>query len=151
MTMKSELLIQTDETRAEGPTILLAEDDDDMRTVLGLQLRREGYTVIECRNGAELLAKLEDYLVGTPRDRVERRYDLVISDIRMPGVFGLSVAEGVRDDPDFPPTILITAFGDEETHEAARQCGVAAMFDKPFEISDLLAKVREVAPCGTDA
>jgi demethylmenaquinone methyltransferase/2-methoxy-6-polyprenyl-1,4-benzoquinol methylase len=60
----------------------------------------------------------------------------------MPGVFGLSVVEGARDRPGFPPTILITAFGDEETHETASQCGVVAVFDKPFEINDLLEKVR---------
>ncbi len=44
---------------------------------------------------------------------------------------------------NFPPTILITAFGDEETHEKARQVGVAAVLDKPFDMNDLLGKVRE--------
>ena len=40
--------------------------------------------------------------------------------------------------------ILITAFGDDETHSKANMLGAAAVFDKPFEIEDLLAKVNEI-------
>ena len=139
--MKAESSIPYTREQGYCPAILLAEDDDEMRNVLALHLRREGNTVTECRNGAELLAELADYL-STPRGRAAKQYDLVISDIRMPGVFGLSIVEGARDRPGFPPTILITAFGDDETHETARQCGVVAVFDKPFEMNELLEKVR---------
>jgi DNA-binding response OmpR family regulator len=141
--MKNESSTQRKEDSKDCQTILLAEDDDDMRKVIALHLRREGYAVTECRNGAELLAELTDYLEGSPPSATGKRYDLVLSDIRMPGVFGLSVAEGARYYANFPPTILITAFGDEETHETARQCGVVAVFDKPFEMDDLLKTVRE--------
>jgi DNA-binding response OmpR family regulator len=58
------------------------------------------------------------------------------------------VAEGARDIVGFPPTILITAFGSEETHEAARRCGVVAVMDKPFAMKDLLNLVREVLSRG---
>jgi DNA-binding response OmpR family regulator len=43
-----------------------------------------------------------------------------------------------------PPIILITAFGDAEVHQQASELGVAAILDKPFEVAELLAKVREV-------
>jgi DNA-binding response OmpR family regulator len=46
----------------------------------------------------------------------------------------------------FPPIVLITAFGDEETHSLAENLGAAAMFDKPFSMDDLLAKVHELLP-----
>jgi CheY-like chemotaxis protein len=46
----------------------------------------------------------------------------------------------------FPPVILITAFGDEKTHEQAYLFGAAAVFDKPFDIEDLVTKVQEIAP-----
>jgi CheY-like chemotaxis protein len=62
----------------------------------------------------------------------------------MPGVFGLTILEGTRQRDGFPPIILITAFGDEETHAHAARLGAAAMFDKPFEIDDLLTKMRAV-------
>jgi DNA-binding response OmpR family regulator len=64
----------------------------------------------------------------------------------MPGVTGLEVLEGTREYKEFPPMILITAFGDEETHDQARRLGAAAIFDKPFDIDELLAKVREILP-----
>jgi len=50
---------------------------------------------------------------------MEDDFDLVVSDIRMPGIFGLTILEGTRQWDRFPPIILITAFGDEETHAHA--------------------------------
>ena len=129
--------------QAPAPRILLAEDTDDMRAVIAMRLRQQGYSVTECCNGAELIAELGDYLGNAPVDERKRQFDLVISDIRMPGVFGLSVVEGAAEYRNFPPTILITAFGDEETHEKARQFGVSAVLDKPFDMNDLLSKARD--------
>ncbi len=127
------------------PRILLAEDGDEMRAVVALRLRQQGYAVTECRNGAELVAELGDYLQESPATEADRRrFDLVISDIRMPGVFGLSVVEGAAECRQLPPTILITAFGDEETHERAHRFGARAVLDKPFDMNELLGKVREV-------
>jgi len=129
--------------QAFGPSILLAEDTNEMREVIALRLRQQGYSVTECCNGAELIAELADYFGNVSADARKRRFDLIISDIRMPGVFGLSVVEGGSEYRNFPPTILITAFGDEETHERARQFGVTAVLDKPFDMNDLLTKVRD--------
>ncbi|HXY34864.1 MAG TPA: response regulator [Planctomycetaceae bacterium] len=139
-------ITQSDPAPARPPHILLAEDTDEMRSVIAMRLRQQGYSVTECADGAELLARLGVYLhpetVAHPPEMP--KYDLVISDLRMPGVFGLSIVEGASEYPDFPPTILITAFGDAETHEKARRVGVAAMIDKPFDMSDLLETVRTV-------
>jgi CheY-like chemotaxis protein len=147
MTITDPMFItQSDPTPARPPHILLAEDTDDMRAVIAMRLRQQGYSVTECADGAELLARLGVYLhpetVAQPPE--SPKYDLVISDVRMPGVFGTSIVEGASECPLFPPTILITAFGDEETHEKARRVGVAAVMDKPFDMSDLLEKVRTV-------
>jgi two-component system response regulator (stage 0 sporulation protein F) len=140
-------ITQADPTPARPPHILLAEDTDEMRSVIAMRLRQQGYSVTECADGAELLARLGVYLhpetVGEASES-SRKYDLVISDVRMPGVFGTSVVEGATDCPNFPPTILITGFGDDEMHEQARRVGVAAVIDKPFDMSDLLEKVRTV-------
>lgn len=125
---------------AKSAHILLAEDDDEMRSVIALHLRREGYEVTECCDGMELLNHLNGYVEHV--DDAEQ-FDLIVSDIRMPGVFGLSVAAGAAAYQDFPSMILITAFGDAETHRAAEQYGVKAVLDKPFKIPVLLEKVRE--------
>jgi DNA-binding response OmpR family regulator len=128
--------------RKNTPRVLLAEDDDDMRTLLAWSLRKYGYEVTECADGIHLLDHLS-YLFSPEETQL---FDLVISDIRMPGVTGLEVLEGMHKNKAFPPMVLITAFGDEKTHEQAHQWGAAAIFDKPFDIDDLLTKVQEIVP-----
>jgi DNA-binding response OmpR family regulator len=128
--------------KTELPRVLLAEDDDEMRILLASVLRKEGYEVTECRDGCELAEKIGPCLVPN----AQRFIDLVISDIRMPGVLGLSVLEGGQQQEGFPPMIMITAFGDQETHAEVTRLGAAAMFDKPFDLQELLDKVREIVP-----
>lgn len=122
------------------PRILVAEDDDEMRVLLAWSLRWEGYDVVQCRNGMQLLDALSTSIVEGEAERLA----LVISDIRMPGISGLEILRGLQLSNKFPPMVLITAFGDEETHAEADRLGAAAMFDKPFAIEALMVKVREI-------
>lgn len=128
--------------------ILLAEDDEALRSLLASMLRRSGYVVVECRNGMDLVRCIGDYaLAQQPID-----YDLAILDIRMPGVSGLEALQAMRWLDGWPPTILITAFGDQAIHQEAEQLGAAAFFDKPFEIERFLDAVhRLAAPSGGSA
>ncbi len=130
-----------------GARILLAEDDDALRLLLASELRREGYEVVECGSGMDLVRRIGDYALA--RRPVE--YDLAIFDIRMPGVSGLEALEAMRGLGGWPPTILITAFSDDAVREEARQLGAAGFFDKPLEIQDLLAAVRRLASGGGGA
>lgn len=144
MQTKSKRKRQKAKPNAEmAPRILLAEDDHEMRALLARALRRSGYEVIACSNGVELLEHLDSYIL---REEEHEEIDLIISDIRMPGLTGLEILEGLSKHDDFPPFILITAFGDAETHAEAERYGALAMFDKPFDIDDLLAKVRKIVP-----
>jgi DNA-binding NtrC family response regulator len=77
--------------------------------------------------------------------------DAIVSDIRMPGTSGLAILEGLNECQSAMPVILITAFGDRDTHERARQLGVVAVFDKPFDMADLLAALHRVVPPQPDA
>jgi len=123
--------------------ILLADDDYEMRALLTLSLLRAGYKVVECPDGWSLLEHLEGYiLLGSEDEKV----DLIISDIRMPGITGIEILRGLPQGRGYPPVILITAFGDKKTHRQAEQFGATAIFDKPFEIDDLLAKVCKIVP-----
>ena len=135
---------QKETTAANSYHILLAEDDREMRALLALSLRKAGYKVTEYRDGVGLLTHLAPFLL--PNGIGDKDVDLIISDIRMPGFTGMEVLEGAPKNEGFPPMILITAFGDEETHVLAKEFGVAAMFDKPFDLDDLLAKVHELLP-----
>jgi CheY-like chemotaxis protein len=120
---------------AEGRRVaLLAEDDREMRLLLSLTFHRNGWNVIECMDGIELMARLAPLLEGENAAVC----DLIITDIRMPGMTGMEVVEKLARIQGCPPVIMITAFGNAETHELARQLGVAAILDKPFEIEDLI-------------
>lgn len=121
--------------------ILLAEDDAEMRSMLALALTHEGYSVIECRNGEELTLCLKESSF-----QASERVDLVISDIRMPGISGLGVLATQGQRSQCPPIILMTAFGDAKTRSEAGQMGAVAFFDKPFGLEELIRKVREITP-----
>lgn len=116
------------------PRVLLADDDRELRGLLAAALRKDCYDVTEARDGRELLQCLAtDRLRGNDSPA----FDLVISDIRMPGRSGIEVLAGLRMTDWATPFILTTAFGTEETHEEARRLGAVAVFDKPFDVDDL--------------
>jgi len=126
------------------PHILLAEDDADFRALLAQAFRARGFAVTECIDGPTLVSKLGTFvLFGPPAG-----FDLVVSDIRMPGATALEILEAMRDCEGVPPVILITAFPSEDTSVAARRLGVAAIFEKPFEIEDLVKKAERVLVAG---
>lgn len=129
-------------TERVAPHILLAEDDDEMRRLLAQAVCAAGYEVIQCRDGMDFLKRLESFIVN----KGTLDFELIISDILMPGLTGLEILEDLHECKGFPPMILITAFGDKEVHKKAEKFGAAAIFDKPFEIDDLLSKVREIVP-----
>jgi DNA-binding response OmpR family regulator len=125
------------------PVVLLAEDDAEMRKLLRAALEAAGYRVREAWDGQEALRPISA-LGGSFRSAFAP--DVVVADIRMPHFSGLELLEAVRVVDPSLPVILITAFGDEETHAEARRLGVTAVFDKPFEIRSLVETVRCVAP-----
>jgi CheY-like chemotaxis protein len=119
--------------------VLVAEDDAEMRSLLALSFRRAGWEVTEVQDGGELLARLH-------RIFIERRpciFDLIVSDIRMPEVRGTKAISWLSVVPELPPFIFITAFGSEAVHGEAARLGAAGIFDKPFDIDDLLVKARQ--------
>ncbi|ABW67930.1 response regulator [Desulfosudis oleivorans] len=122
--------------------VLVAEDDYEMRKLLAGTLKDSGYDVVECPDGMAMLTHLAAFLL--PDEFSQEKIDLIISDVRMPGITGMEVLEGKPRHRAFPPMILITAFGDDQTHAMAAQFGAAAMLDKPFDMDDLLGKMTEI-------
>ena len=112
--------------------ILLAEDDLELRELLILFLSRSGYQVTSCDNGLQLLEQLKQ----------GDKYDLVITDVRMPVLSGLEVLEGQINNPGCPPFICMTAFGDTKTHATARRFGAIATIDKPFDLDKMIELVH---------
>jgi DNA-binding response OmpR family regulator len=114
--------------------VLLAEDDLELRRLIARALRRDGYQVVEAPDGTELLELVADTIIG---EKPARPYDLILTDIRMPGWSGMEILHGLYGRGYHTPVVLITAFGDEETHRLAQKLGAVCVLDKPFELDDL--------------
>lgn len=132
----------------QGPRalrILLAEDDDEMRSLLTLTLARAGHLVVALEDGYELADYVSLTRVhGGPLEPP----DVILSDIRMPGRTGLEVLAQARAAGLTCPVILLSSFADEETRAEARRLGAQVFLDKPVDLEELKTAVREVAPAG---
>ena len=123
--------------------VLVAEDDVQLRTLIVRHLRGEGLDVDEASNGDITLDLITRSLCRDP----PHPYDLLITDIRMPGyTTGLEVLAAIRALDWRMPVIVITGFGDEEAHEEAARLGAFALFDKPFDLDDLGTAVVNALP-----
>jgi two-component system response regulator PilR (NtrC family) len=113
--------------------ILLAEDEKSMRDLLALMLRKEGYTVDAADSGS------------VARERLERGpgYDIVITDISMPGMSGLELLRHSRKIAPDSAVILMTAFGSKETAIEALNDGAAYYVEKPFDLDEMKVVVRK--------
>jgi len=133
-------LIRNDRKRSDqaAPCILLAEDDDAMRSLIATTLREDGYEVTEVRDGGRLLVHLGNEYLSSQRPW--ESYDLIVSDIRMPVCSGLRIVEALRRAGWPTPVVLLTAFGDEQTRAQAADLR-AVLFDKPFDLDDLRSVV----------
>lgn len=128
---------------ARPPRVIVAEDEPDVRRLVAVALRGLGYEIIEARTGAELLDHIADGLLsGDPGGRP----DVIISDIRMPGLTGLEILAGLRQAQWQTAIVLMTAYADRATQEEARRLGADAFFQKPFEIDDLMTVVVNITP-----
>jgi CheY-like chemotaxis protein len=135
------------ELRQRSTRVLVAEDEEELRELVATVLRRDGYEVITARDGTELLDQLASARLAEERGAT---IDLIISDVKMPGWTGLQVLEGIRATDWATPVILITGFGDRHIRREADRLGVAAFFDKPFDVDDLRTAVLNMLPAETN-
>jgi CheY-like chemotaxis protein len=105
--------------------ILLAEDNETMRRLLGFVLRADGHELAEARDGAELLEALASSLLAGP----DGRFDAIVAEQSLPGIEGLTVLAGLRARGVSTPFILITANADIQSR--VRRLG-GVVLDQPF-------------------
>jgi CheY-like chemotaxis protein len=128
-------------TAQSRPRVLIAEDEWAFRVVLLLAFEEAGYDVVTVGNGPKLLEVLASSML--PNSGIDA-FDMVVSDVRMPGWSGLLALEELCRSPLVPPVVVITAFGSHELHQRAEQAGAAAVLDKPFDLADLTALGRRM-------
>jgi len=117
------------------PTVVIAEDNDVLRGQIARAVRDMGWRALEVRDGRELLDLLREQpsLVGT---------GMLVTDVRMPRVDGLEVLVELSSSHSRVPTVLITAFADDETKQMARALGASMVFSKPFDVDDLCTALQ---------
>lgn len=118
---------------------LLADDDDDSRTLIAGILRRAGYDVIEASDGQELID-----CYSALRAEGADEPAVVVSDIGMPGCDGISATQVLRSN-SLVPIVLITAFDDAATLQSAHSAGADLVLFKPVDGASLVSAVRSVA------
>lgn len=126
---------------ARRARVLVAEDDWAFRDMLLFAFEDDGCDVVAVGDGATLIEVLGSSLL--PKSGV-KPFDLVVSDVRMPGWRGLADLEKLSHSPMMPPVVVITAFGSQEVHDRAKRAGAVAVLDKPFDFTDLMAVGRRV-------
>lgn len=113
------------------PTILIAEDDRRVRESLDRALSLEGYEVVTAIDGAAALDLHAD-----------RAADLLLLDVSMPNVDGLSVCRRLRQRGDLTPVLMLTARHEVPDRVAGLDAGADDYLVKPFALDELLARVR---------
>lgn len=120
-------------------TVIVVDDVEAMRDLILAYLRKwdSQLTLVSASNAQQALAMVESYgsLGPDPRQRV-----VVISDLRMPGLDGMSLLRSLAVSPFEVTAILMTAFPDETVQDRARELGALACLAKPFEL-DALAEL----------
>ena len=122
-----------------APLVLLAEDDDDVRALAELVLRRDGFDVIAVADGDAALAAAE-----------ARPPDVAVLDVSMPLMDGVETARRLRDRDATSGVriMLLTARVTEADRERGRAAGVDDQLDKPFSPAVLAERVRALCEGG---
>jgi len=119
-----------DETNGAA-RVLVVEDDEAIASGLAFNLERKGYEVVVATDGAEAL------------DRAAAQdFDLVILDVRLPGIDGFQVCQRLRGSGNFTPILMLTARGQPDDVIFGLKMGADDYVIKPFDLAELLARVE---------
>lgn len=123
-------------------TILVVDDEEDIRELVQLNLSREGYTVLTCESGEQAL---DQAFAKMP--------DLIVLDLMLPGIDGLEVCKRLKNDPKTQqiPLVMLTAKGEEADIVSGLELGADDYVTKPFSGKVLVARVRRLLRRKPDA
>jgi len=121
-----------------GKRILVVEDDGEMRDLLKDFLKSEGYEVDSADNGSEAF-----------RNLAKQSFDLIITDVRMPGLSGLDILPGIKKLQPQASVIVITAFGSDDVCHRAFEKGASVYLKKPIHLPNLGILIHKLLPAKT--
>ncbi len=116
-------------------TIMIIDDSASIRMVVSIALKKAGYEVIEAVDGGDALEKIKG-----------RKINLIICDVNMPNMDGISFLKMIKQDPDykFTPVIMLTTESQEAKKQEGRAAGAKAWVVKPFKPEQMLAAVEKL-------
>lgn len=116
-------------------TILIVDDSASLRQVVSIALKGAGYEVFEACDGKDALGKLDG-----------RKVHLVISDVNMPNMDGITFVKNLKQIPayKFTPVIMLTTESQEGKKQEGQAAGAKAWVVKPFQPSQMLAAVAKL-------
>ena len=113
--------------------ILVADDEEALRTVLSSELEGEGYNVKSAADGQEAITLLQ-----------KNEFDLILLDIKMPNVDGFEVLKFVKDHAPKTRVVMLTGFADLKNAIESKKLGAEDFVSKPYDLVDLLTTVERV-------
>ncbi len=116
-------------------TIMIIDDSASIRMVVSIALKKAGYEVIEAVDGRDALEKIKG-----------QKINLIICDVNMPNMDGISFLKTVKQDPNykFTPVIMLTTESQEAKKQEGRAAGAKAWVVKPFKPEQMLAAVEKL-------
>lgn len=118
---------------ADSAKILIVDDEDSLRNLVRSELEHHGFMVHDVPSGDEALTYLSDH-----------EADVVILDIKMPGMGGLDVLQRIRVDDLARKVIMLTGVGELKIARESLELGASDFISKPFEMENLLACINRV-------
>lgn len=114
-------------------SILIVDDDEQIREVLSDMLSIDGHVVTACQDGNSALEKIND-----------QNYDVMITDLGMPGMSGLELASVVHENKPEMPIAMITGWGTQINHKEVSKVGIKAVLSKPFHLKEIKTMISEL-------
>jgi CheY-like chemotaxis protein len=114
--------------------ILIAEDEDGLRTLVARALAQDGHTVVTANDGAEALDVLT---------REQGAFDLLLTDIRMPIMDGIALALATARDHPHVTVLLMTGYADQRERATGLETLIHDVISKPFSLGSIRTAVRD--------
>ncbi len=120
-----------------GKKVLTIDDSRTMRDMVAFTLRGAGFDVVEAEDGCDALKQLNGHSV-----------DLVITDVNMPNMDGITFVKEFRSDPGNKsiPVLILTTESEDAKRQEGRSAGATGWIVKPFDPDKLISVVRKVCP-----
>ncbi len=116
----------------KAPSILVVDDDPEMRALLAEVLQQDAYRVVQAKDGTEAALALR-----------ARPFDVILMDKNMPGPSGLDLLPGFRRVAPRSQVIMITAFGDVPSYVEAMEKGAVEFLFKPFRMTEVKTAITK--------